>query len=403
MTQKLWLLFAIQTMFAAVLLILSYSYVDLNLTLSSNPIVLSTIKSLQYLAYYQRPLATFIYTSFLLLWFLFFVFLAYLFYKKQLSLKFLKLSVLSSVIILIFAYPYLSSDLFNYMFDAKIIYFYHENPYLFKPLDFPGDDWLRFMRWVHRYSPYGPLWLLFSLVPTILGFGKFIITLFAFKIFIGSFQLINTFIVYKIVKKINSQKALLAALIYGLNPLFLIEGVANAHNDIVIATCFLASIYFALNRKTVSSYFLLTFGIFIKYIPILIAPWIVLYNIKPKNNFKKLVYLSFATMVIFTFVYSSTKITVPFVASGSTQIQFQPWYLFWTLPFLTLIPSVMAFLVLLSVSFFASLRYYPYLLNGDWSQPGTITYLRNVILFPIVLALIIILIKYGRKIFKSKH
>jgi hypothetical protein len=402
-TTKQRLLFAIQIVFAASLLVFSYSYVDLNLTLSNNPFVLSTIKNLQFLAYYQRPVATLIYFSYLLLWFSFFALEVYLFYKKRLSAKFLKLSVLFSVIILIFAYPYLSSDLFNYMFDAKIIYVYHKSPYLFKALDFPHDDWIRFMRWVHRYSPYGPLWLLFSLVPTILGFGKFVITLFTFKIFIGSFQLINTYFVYKIVKRINAQKALLAGAIYGLNPLFLIEGVANAHNDIVIATCFLASIYFAVKRKTVFSYIALMFGVFIKYIPILIAPWLILYNIRPQNNFKKLVYLSFATMVLFTFVYSTFKIVVPFVSGGSTQVQFQPWYLFWTLPFLALVPGIIAFLVVLLVSFFASLRYYPYLLNGDWSQPGTIIFLKEVIIIPLIMVAIMILIKNGYKFLRKTH
>lgn len=403
MAPKQWLLFVIQIAFAAALLIFSYCYVDLNLTLSSNPFVLSTVKNLQYLAYYQRPLATFAYISFLLLWFSFFALEIYLFHKKRLSIKFLKLSVVFSVTILIFAYPYLSSDLFNYMFDAKIIYVYHKSPYLFRALDFPHDDWIRFMRWVHRYSPYGPLWLFLSLVPTILGFGKFIITLFAFKIFIGSFQVINTFLVFKIVKKIDAPKAQMAAGIYGLNPLFLIEGVANAHNDMILAFSFLLSIYFAVYTKKLSSYLALALGIFIKYIPILITPWLILYNIKPANNFKKLVYLSFATMTLFTFVYSSIKIVVPFVSGGSTQVQFQPWYLFWTLPFLTLVPGIMSFIVILPVSFFASLRYYPYLLNGDWSQPGTITYLKNIIVIPLILVVIIILIKYGRKIFRSKR
>lgn len=403
MVAKERLFLVIQLVFAAVLLVASYGYVDLNLTLSSNPFLLSAVKYLQYFAYYQRPLATSIYVAFLLLWFSFFTLEIYLFYKKKLGLRFLSFSVLFSVLILIFAYPYLSSDLFNYMFDAKIIYFYHQSPYLYKPLDFPGDDWLRFMRWVHRYSPYGPLWLAFSLFPTILGFGKFVTTLLAFKIVIGSFQAINAYLVYIIVKKIDAPKATLAAAMYGLNPLFLIEGVANAHNDIVLAFCLLLSIYFAVYRKKLYSYLSLTFGIFIKYIPVLIAPWLIFYNLKPQNNFRKMVFLSFATMALFTFVYSSIKISVPFVSGGSTQVQFQPWYLFWTLPLLTLVPSTAAFLLIILLGFFASLRYYPYLINGDWSQPGTIVFLKYVVIIPIILFLVLIIIKNGHKYLKNKN
>lgn len=403
MNAKERLLLGLQLFFPSALLVFSYSYVDLNLTLSSNPFVLSVIDRLQYLAYYQRPLATALYISFVTLWFIFFALVVYLFYKKRLSLKFLKLSVFFSVLTLIFAYPFLSSDLFNYIFDAKIIYVYHQSPYSFKALDFPQDDWIRFMRWVHRYSPYGPAWLLFSLIPTILGFGKFITTLFAFKIFIGAFQIINTYLVFKIVKKIDPAKAILGAAIYGLNPLFLIEGVANAHNDIVLSFCFLLSIYFAVSRYKLYSYLSLGAGVLIKYIPILIAPWLILYNIKPQNNFRKLVYLSFATMAVFTIIYSSIKISVPIVSSGSTQVQFQPWYLFWTLPFLTLVPKRLTFMALVILSFFASLRYYPNLLNGDWSQPGTITYLKNIILLPMALVILVYITTYGRKLFTSKR
>lgn len=395
------ILAVIQVIFALTVVVFSYGYVDLNLTLSSNPTILSIIKNLQFLAYYQRPLATTAYTIFLLVWFGLFVLLIYWFFKNKLSLKFLKLSMLSSVAVLLFAYPYLSSDLFNYMFDAKIIATYHQNPYTTRPMDIQGDDWLRFMRWVHRYSPYGPLWLLYSLVPTIVGLGKFVLTLFAFKLAIGLFQLINTWLVYKILVRVNSKKALLGAAIYGLNPLFLIEGVANAHNDVVIATCFLATIYFAVEQKKILSFASLAGGVFIKYIPILIFPWLLLYNRRPANNFNKLVIASFVTMALFTFIYSSFKITVPFVSSGSTQVQFQPWYLFWSLPFLALLPNFFTFTIILAVSFFSSLRYLPYLYYGDWSQPGTLQYLKIVVAVGLIFVIIISTIKYGQKFLKK--
>ena len=151
------ILLALNGLVYVLLAIFSYSYVDLNLTISRTPLILSFVKSVQQLGYYQRPVATLIYLLFLITTFSFFIFNLYLFYKSKVGKNYLISCTLINTIILIFAYPFLSSDLFNYLFDAKIILIYHVSPYTHKPLDFPTDDWLRFMRWIHRYSPYGPL------------------------------------------------------------------------------------------------------------------------------------------------------------------------------------------------------------------------------------------------------
>ena len=107
------------------LTIFSYSYVDLNLTLFQNPTVLRFIGLMQQLGYYNRPIATSIYILFLSIAFSFFAVNLWLFHKSRIGEKYLKCLVVLNTLILIFAYPYLSSDLFNYIFDAKIIVKYH--------------------------------------------------------------------------------------------------------------------------------------------------------------------------------------------------------------------------------------------------------------------------------------
>ena len=226
------------------LAIFSFAYVDLNLTLSQNKLLLNFVGFMQQLGYFSRPAATLIFTALILTAFTFFIINLYLFFKKRASAAYLKFSIVANTVILIFAYPFLSHDLFNYMFDAKIILNYHANPYTHRPLDFAGDEWLRFMRWTHRYSPYGPLWLLYSLIPAALGFGKFILNFFAFKIFIGIFHLVNSYLIFKILGKINKKYQLLGTAFYSLNPILFIVVVVNDHNDIVLASFMLASMYF---------------------------------------------------------------------------------------------------------------------------------------------------------------
>src|SRR3990167_8451909 len=174
------ILLAINLLLYGFITIFSYSYVDLNLTLSQNRLILIFVKTMQQLGYFHRPQATLIYLLLIIFTFSFFILNLVLFYKSKIGFKYLKISTIVNTVILIFAYPFLSSDLFNYLFDAKIVLTYQASPYTHRPLDFPHDEWLRFMRWIHRYSPYGPLWLVMSLLPAALGFGKIFLFFFFF-------------------------------------------------------------------------------------------------------------------------------------------------------------------------------------------------------------------------------
>ena len=380
------------------LAIFSYAYVDFNLTLSQNPLVLKFVSFMQQLGYYQRPQATFIYVLFIIIAFSFFVANLYFFYKGKVGAKYLKSATILNTIILVFAYPFLSSDLFNYIFDAKIITHYHVSPYDHRAMDFPQDDWIRFMRWIHRYSPYGPGWIGLSLIPSILGLSKFLLTFFAFKIFIAVIHLINARIIYKTLQKVNPKQAAFGTAFYALNPLFLIEGVANTHNDVVVATFLLLPIYFSfVKQKIILAYVSIFAGTLVKYISILNLPWFVLRNLfKKPESFKTFVILNILTMALFTFVYSTFRFTVPFVSSGAIQVQFQPWYLFWTLPLVALIPKNTFIAAAILISFGASLRYLPFIYLGDWSHAGTIAYMQSVTVIPIIISAILIIVNFKK-------
>ena len=374
--------------------IFSYAYVDLNLTLTKNELVLKIVSSLQQIGYFNRPQATIIFALIIFISFILFVFNLILALKGSISIRFILISTAISTLVLFFSYPFLSSDLFNYIFDAKILLTYHANPYTHKALDFPQDDWIRFMRWTHRYSPYGPIWLLISLIPSLIGFGKFITTLFAFKIFIGIFHLLNTWLIYKILKIINPKQQNLGTAMYGLNPIFLIEGVANAHNDVMLATFILLSVYlFALKKSSLSIFANLT-GTLVKYIPLLNLPILLLFTFKKIGNAKTLIILNFITFALFTYLYSSFKVSVPFISAGATQVQFQPWYLFWTLPFLALIPSFATICFSILISLGAQFRYLPFLYYGDWTHPGSLNFMMLMVILPICIFTLLVLIKF---------
>jgi len=376
------------------LAIFSYSYVDLNLTISRNTFIINFVSFMQQIGYFHRSLATSIYVIWIITAFSFYIFNLWLFYKKKVHENYLKYAVIFSTLILILAYPFLSSDLFNYIFYSKIILKYHANPYTYRALDFPGDEWLRFMRWVHGYAPYGPLWLAGAIIPALLGFGKFILNFLMFKIFIGFFHIINSYLILKILNKINPRFSLLGTAFYALNPLFLIEGVANAHNDVVLASFLLLAVYFHVHKENAKLFAAIFAGTLIKYIPFLNLPWFILsFFCRKKINYKIIVFLSLTTLTIFTIIFSTFSLKVPFVPGGSTQVQFQPWYLFWTLPYIALIPKRSLIILGILVSIGASFRYLPFLFYGDWSHPHTILFMQTVIILPLVLGLSVVAIQ----------
>ncbi|MCL4390465.1 hypothetical protein M1345_03705 [Patescibacteria group bacterium] len=189
----------------AVLGVYSYSQIDLNLTLLQTPWFLSFQHLMIQLGYFNRLLSTAIFAGLLLLLFLFYLLLL----RQKPNLFILVAGV---VVLTLFAYPAFSHDFFNYLFDARIVTHYGQNPYFFKALDFPTDTWTRFMQWTHRTYPYGPIWLALTVPLSYLGFGKFILTVFNFKImfaaaYVGSVVLI---------KKLSGVKN---ALFFAANPL----------------------------------------------------------------------------------------------------------------------------------------------------------------------------------------
>jgi len=385
---------------AIVLALFTYAYVDLNLTLTKNTLILNIISKLQYFGYYQRLHATVFYFLLLLAFYVNYITNLILFIKKRLSLKYLLVSTLFITIILIPSYPFLSSDLFNYMFDAKIITTYNLNPYSNKPLDFPNDDWIRFMRWTHRYSPYGPLWLIYSTLPSLLGFGKFLLTLFTFKIFIGIFHILNTLLIYKILQRLKNNLSIVGTALYAMNPVFLIEGVTNAHNDIIHAFFIILSIYFLTYSKILLSTLPIIIGAFVKYLSLITLLPLLIFRFTKFNKIETYIYINIIVYSTFTWIFSTFRVTVPFISAGSLQTQFQPWYLFWTLPLVSFLPKK-TFLLALSIviGFSSMLRYTPFLLYGEWSQPNTILFMQTVIvILPAITILIILLKKYYEKI-----
>ncbi|MBP9669880.1 hypothetical protein KBD75_00585 [Candidatus Woesebacteria bacterium] len=326
--------------------IYSYGFLDFNLTLSSHPLFLSFVAPLQHLVYFDRPLSVKIYAVLMGLFFLNYCITLLLSAKGKIIIFPWK-PFLSVITILTLAYPMLSYDVFNYMFHGKILWFYHMNPHLHAPLEFTGDLWLRFMRWVHTPSAYGPVFTAIESPAYLLGLGKFVPVLFLMKMTMSGFFVWSVYLIGRIgeVLKLSHSKVVMSQLLIALNPFLLMEVVVNGHNDAVMLALFLLSLLYALRSKLVPSLFALLLSVGTKFMTALTIP---IYFIRsPKLK----VWFSFLILLL------------PVLVSPG---RFQPWYLVWAIIPAALIDSQIVSIWIVLSSLAGLVFYAPYIATGFW-------------------------------------
>jgi len=137
-------------------------------------------KSLQYLGFYQRPLSTVIFILIISLLFIFYFSFLYLAKKRPAQAQTLAILTIITAVILGLSYNAFSYDLFNYIFDARIVSHYHLIHIFIKRRILRATN-AYFMRWTHRFYPMAKL--AHSDCPlTFIGMNYFLPTFFLFKL-----------------------------------------------------------------------------------------------------------------------------------------------------------------------------------------------------------------------------
>ncbi|MGD9129770.1 MAG: hypothetical protein PVJ09_04775 [Candidatus Woesebacteria bacterium] len=300
--------------------------------------------------------------------------------KKKLILYFLLL-----ISPLIFSYNALSHDVFNYIFNAKMVLIYKANPHQQVALDFAHDPWTRFMHNTHTPAPYAYGWTIFSLLPYLLGFNKFLSTWLLFRLLsILSIILLFITVLYLKKEKINQNNFYNYALLF-LNPLLLVELISNSHNDLWMmlpAMLALGLIFKKKTKKTILlSFLLLLFSISSKYASAVLLPiWLhfllkknSVYKRLQKNIKKILVKTKLKKLAAFLSIdkinwqtIASLLFFIPLFTSRSQQ--FHPWYLTWILVWLPWIKQSSWKRTILIFSYTSMLRYVPWIYAGGFND-----------------------------------
>ena len=352
--------------------IFSYAFVDPNLSYLKN--IYSGFASS------NRLFTTVFYISSVIIFFIFYSIFIYLGVKKKISMKEIFILLGVTVVILFFSYPaMLSYDIFNYVTTSKVLFFYHENPYIVMPIEFIGDPFLAFTHASNKIALYGPFWILLTGIPYSLGIGNFIVVLFSLKFLNILFYLGTVFLIWKISKNIIS------LILFALNPLVVIETLVSGHNDIVMIFLALVSFFLLVKKKIFLGTLFFVSSIFIKYTTILLIPvflFIAWKIIKKREiHFERIFY------------YSSLLMYIGFFLSPIRE-EIYPWYAIWFISFAFLIPNKKILLYTSIVfSFSLLLRYTPYMLTGTYV--GQTPVMKEVISFtlPVLVSMYYVLKK----------
>ncbi len=223
--------------------------------------------------------------------------------KKQIILLVIISSIIFGIII-----PYTSTDVYSYIANGWSSAHYGENPYYTSTgeiSDRMGIVDPMFAKvancWKYETVVYGPLWLLISSILSFFSFGNLDVALVLFKIANILVHILNTILIYKITRK------KLFMIIYGLNPFILFEAISNVHNDIFIILFILLGIYFTIRKKNLFlAVCFIAMATAIKYLAILILPFLVLYyvrNADVKQRIKYCLLCGLEFIIILTLFY----------------------------------------------------------------------------------------------------
>lgn len=146
-------------------------------------------------------------------------------------------------LILIWLYPITATDLFQYVLRARVWVVHGANPMTVPPSVFAADPLLPFAgEWLDSVSPYGPAWELLAAGVARLGLTGAVSGALAYKGVVMLAYLACLWLVYRITCGSPARFRPGGLLLFAWNPLVLVQGVGNGHNDVVMLAWLLLAV-----------------------------------------------------------------------------------------------------------------------------------------------------------------
>src|SRR5260221_695920 len=346
----LWVVPAI--LVALVTFIFSYFWLDYAVGVyiaNGHPILNKLIEALTYTSLNHRLVWANYYLVIIFL--LFALQILYFRLADKIALKPLFITAAACTLLFSLSYPILSDDIFTYLFSAKMVWFYHLNPYTVKPIIFLGHDFeTNFLRNIDLTYAYGQVFLAYSMIPIIIFSAyRFVFTFFGLKLMNAILFFLAGLAIFKVTGKNRKVFSL-----WFFNPLLIVELLINSHNGIVMICLFVISIYFLEKRKFTWAWISFWASVFIKYVSIIATPVLLL---NPKWRIRLFYFLSLGLPIYLQ------------VQPRALQIWYFDWvYMF--LPFIKL--KTISWILIYLMGIILLIHYYPFLQTGQYNEPSAI-------------------------------
>lgn len=235
-------------------------------------------------------------------------FAAYLLIYKYCSSKYFFPAILLGVsirLILIFALPNLSDDLYRFIWDGRLIhhgispYAYLPSNMLEKGLEGVNGALFAKLNSPDYYSIYPPLSQAVFYLSSWPSLGIYESNLIM-KFILLLIELSGSYFLVKLLRQNNESeiKGKRLFLLLFLNPLLIVEASGNLHFEIAVISLLSIGLYFLQKRKLVYSGLFIACSIGIKLIPLILLPFI-FFKLKDKERWVFTLATSFFLFVIF--------------------------------------------------------------------------------------------------------
>lgn len=179
-------------------------------------------------------------------------------------------------LVLVFAYPSLAADVFDYMMQTRIWVTHGDNPFAQVPSEFRTDPYLKPVGWPNMPTPYGPLFIWVLALPMRLAGDHMVAALVTVKLLAVAAHGATAWLVYLIVRRIAPQRALFALVAYGWNPMAVVFFGVDGHNDAFMLLFLAAALHASLRERHDVALLLLAASTLTKFVPLILLPFFLL-------------------------------------------------------------------------------------------------------------------------------
>jgi hypothetical protein len=187
-------------------------------------------------------------------------------------------------LVMLFAQPTLSRDVYSYVAQGYIAAELGGNPYLMPAsaiADTPLGRELLSAGWLlwHGVTPYGPIWTLYEALVLRLT-TDLAPAIFLLKALVVAASLGSAALIWRILGAIAPDARLLGTAAYLWNPLIIFEIAGDGHNDGLMVVCVLAGLLAAVRLRPGWSVLWLVLGGLVKYLPLIFLPAVLVYLVR---------------------------------------------------------------------------------------------------------------------------